>query len=120
LAGKGDDVGDGINHLAGASALFHFAILPESNFKIGHIDIRVDEWSNRRVGIERFAATKLFLGFLQIAVADVFADGVAENKITCLLDADIFCTCANDDGQFGFKIGLMLGKRDLDILFVRK
>src|SRR5207244_4742445 len=120
LAGKGDDVGDGINHLTGAGALFHFANLPERNFKIGHIDIRIDEWSDRGVGIERFTAAKLFLGFLQVAVADVFADAVAKNKITRLLDTDIFRARANDNGQFGFKIRLMLWKRDLDVLFVRK
>ena len=120
LTGEGNDVGDGINHLAGARALFHFAVLPERDRKIGHVDIRINEWSDRGVGVERFTAAELFLGFLQIAIADVFANGVAENKIARLLDADIFCTRADDDGKLGFKIGLMFGKRDLDVLFVRK
>ena len=118
MAGKGDDVGDGINHLAGAGTLFHIAILPEGDFKIGHFDTRIDEWSDRGVGVERFAAAELFLGFLQIAITDVFADGVAKNKITRLLDDDIFRARANDDDQLGFKIRLMLWKRDLDVLFV--
>ena len=33
LAGKGDDFRDGINHLAGARLLFHFAILPERDWQ---------------------------------------------------------------------------------------
>ena len=72
---------DGINHLASAGARFHVAILPESDFKIGHIDIRIDEWSDRGVGVERFTAAELFLRLLQIAVADIEADRVTEDKI---------------------------------------
>src|SRR5207248_4143209 len=90
LAGKGDDVGDGINHLTGARTLFQFAILPESDVNVGHIDIRIDEWSDRGVGVERFAATELLLGFLQIAIADVFTNAVAKNEIARVLGADVF------------------------------
>src|SRR5437016_1383783 len=103
----------------GCSASAQKSFLPERNFKIGHVDIRIDEWSHRGVGVERFTATELFLGLLQFAIADVFTNAVAKNKIARVLDADVFCTRADDDGKFGFKISLMFGKRDLDFLSVR-
>jgi hypothetical protein len=46
-----------------------------------NIRIRVDEWTDRRVGVERFASSKLLLRFLQIAIADVETYGVPENEI---------------------------------------
>ena len=86
LTGEGDNLRDGINHLARARLLFHFAILPKRDRQIADIDLGVNEWPDRRVGVERFAARELFLGFLQVAIADVFANRVTENMIERALD----------------------------------
>ena len=103
-----------MDHSARARALAQFAVLPQLYRSVAHIGIGIYEGTYRCIGVERFAATKLLLLFLQIAIGDIEADGVAENVIECIVCADIFRARADHDGQFSFKIGLMLGKRYFD------
>ena len=86
----------------------------ETGAYIAHIGIGIHEGSYRCIGVERFAATKLLLLFLQIAIGDIEADGVPENAIECLRHCDIFGATSNHHSQFSFKIGLVLGERYFD------
>ena len=110
----------GINHLTGARSLFHFAILPDLDFKIANINVSINKRPDRRVGVKRLAAPKLFFRFLQITIADVFADGVTKNEIVRCIPAHIFRGRADDNGKFGFEISLVFGERDRDLSFVRE
>src|SRR5438552_18566763 len=103
-----------MDHLARARALPQLTVLPQLNRNIANIRIRVHKWSNRRVGVERFTAAKLLLLFLQIAIGDVETERVTENVTVRVSGADILRASADDDSEFNFEIGLMLGKRDLD------
>ena len=103
-----------MDHSARARALAQLAVLPQLYRGVAHIGIDIDEGSDRRVGVERFAATKLLLLFLQIAIGDIEADRVTENVTERILRADIFRARADHYSQFSFKIGLMLGKRYFD------
>ena len=98
-----------MNHSARARALAQLAVLPQLYRNIAHIRIGIHERSDRRIGVERFAATKLLLLFLQIAIGDIETDCVTENVIECIVCADIFRASANHDSQFSFKIGLVFG-----------
>src|SRR4029434_7081483 len=103
-----------MDHLARARALAQLAVLPQLYRGVAHIGIGIHEGSYRRIRIERFAATKLLLLFLQIAIGDIEADRVTENVIECIVRADIFRASADDDREFSFKISLVLGKRYFD------
>ena len=103
-----------MDHSARARALTQLAVLPQLYRCVAHIGIGINEGSDRRIGVERFAATKLFFLFLQIAIGDIEGDGVTENMLECIVCADIFRASAGHDGQFSFKIGLVLGKRYFD------
>src|SRR6476660_5143106 len=103
-----------MDHSASATALAQFAVLPQLYRRIAHIGIGIYEGSYRRIGVERFAATKLLLLFLQIAIGDIEADGVTENVIECIVCADILRASADHDSQFSFEIGFMRGKRYFD------
>jgi len=103
-----------MDHSACARSLAQLAILPQCYGHIAHIGIGIHEGSYRCIGVERFAATKLLLLFLQIAIGDIEPDGVTENMIECIVRADIFRATTDDYRQFSFKIGLMRGKRYLD------
>ena len=87
-----------------------FAVLPQLYRRVANIGIGIHERSYRCIGVERFAATKLLLLFLQIAIGDIEADGVTENVIERIVCTDIFRARADHDSKFSFKIGLMLGK----------
>src|SRR2546430_16492425 len=100
-----------MDHSARAGALAQLAVLPQLYRRVAHIGIGMHEGSYRRIGVERFAATKLLLLFLQIAIGDIEADRVTENVIECIVRTDIFRARADHDGKLSFKIGLMLGKR---------
>src|SRR5262245_24778922 len=84
------------------------------------MNIRINKWSDRCISVERFATTELLFRFLQIAIANVFTDGVAENEIVRGINAHIFCVRADDDGKLDFEISLMFGERDLDLSLVCK
>ena len=99
-----------MDHQASARALAQLAVLPQLYRRVAHIDVCIYEWPYRCVGVERFAAAKLLLLLLQIAIGDVEADGVTENMIHCLARTDIFRAGADYDCQLSFKIGLMPGK----------
>src|ERR1700761_1837109 len=99
-----------MDHSARARALTQLAVLPQIYRGVAHIRIGIYEGSNWRVGVERFAATKLFFLFLQIAISDIEADGVTENVIECIIRADIFRARADHDPEFSFKISFVLGK----------
>src|SRR6478609_3030621 len=103
-----------MDHSARARALAQLAVLPQLYRGVAHIGIGIYEGSDRRVGVERFAATKLLLLFLQIAIGDIEADRVTENVTERILRADIFRARADHDGQLNFKLGLVLSKRHLD------
>src|SRR6478672_11510466 len=100
-----------MDHSARAGTLAQLAILPQLYRRVAHIGIGVHEGSYRRIGVERFAATKLLLLFLQIAIGNIEADCVTENMIQCIVCADIFRARADHDSQFSFEFGLMLWKR---------
>ena len=87
---KSDNFGYRINHLTGPRTLSHFAILPQLNRQIADLDVGINKRTDRRVGIERFAAAELFFGFLQIAIADIETDGVAKDKIGASLSETFF------------------------------
>src|SRR5689334_14332321 len=59
LAGEGDNLRYPVNHLAGSRPLFHLAVLSERNLEISRIHLRVNEWPDRCVSVERFAAREL-------------------------------------------------------------
>jgi len=103
-----------MDHLARSRALAQLAVLPQLYRYVAHIGIGIHEGSYRCIGVERFAATKLLLLFLQIPIGDIEADCVTENMVECIVDADIFRALADHDHQFGFKIGLVFGKRYFD------
>ena len=103
-----------MDHSASARALAQLAVLPQLYRRVAHISIGINEGSYRRIGVQRFAATKLLLLFLQIAIGDIEADGVTENVIECIVCADVFRARADHDTQFSFKIGLVIGKRYFD------
>src|SRR6516162_9775197 len=103
-----------MDHSARARALAQLAVLPQLYRRVAYIDIGVYEGSDRCVRVERFTATKLFLLFLQIAIGDIEADCVTKNMIERIVRADIFRSRADHHRQFGFKIGLVLGKRYFD------
>src|SRR6476620_376360 len=103
-----------MDHSASARALAQLAVLPQVYRRIAHIGVGVYKRSYRCVRVERFAATKLLLLFLQIAIGDIEADGVTENVIECIVCTDILRASADHDSQFSFKIGLMPGKRYFD------
>ena len=92
-----------MDHSARARALAQLTVLPQLHRGIAHIDIGIYEGSDRRVGVERFAATKLLLLFLQIAIGDIEADRVTENVIECIVRTDIFRARADHDGQLNFE-----------------
>ena len=89
-----------MDHSARARALAQLAVLPQLYRGVAYIGIGIHEGSDRRIGVERFAATKLLLLFLQIAIGDIEADGVTENVLECIVRADIFRASADHDGQF--------------------
>src|SRR5262249_36372546 len=103
-----------MDHLARARALAQFAVLPQLDRRVTHIRIGTHEGSYRCVRVERFAATKLLLLFLQIAIGDIESDRVTENLLERIVLADIFRASADHDSQFSLKIGLVLGKRYFD------
>src|SRR4029450_10797453 len=103
-----------MDHLARARALAQLAVLPQLYRGVAHIGIGIHEGSYRRIRVERFAATKLFLLLLQIAIGDIEADRVTENVTERIVRADIFRPSTDHDSQFSFKVGLVLGKRYLD------
>src|SRR5205807_2941855 len=70
-----------VNHLAGARFLAHFAVLPQFQRQIANIDIGINKRPDWRVSIERFAAPKLLFRLLQVAIADIETDRIAENKV---------------------------------------
>ena len=70
-----------MDHSARARALAQLAVLAQLYRGVAHIRIGIHEGSDRRVGVERFAATKLLLLFLQIAIGNIEADGVTKNVI---------------------------------------
>ena len=70
-----------MDHSARARALAQLAVLPQLYRGVAHIGIGIHEGSYRCIRVERFAATKLLLLFLQIAIGDIEADGVTENMI---------------------------------------
>src|ERR1700745_303609 len=100
-----------MDHSARAGALGPLAVLPQLYRDIAHIRIGIHEGPDWRIGIERFAATKLLLLFLQIAIGNIEADGVTENAIECIVRVGIFRASAEQDSQFSFEIGLVLRKR---------
>ena len=79
--------------------------MAQGDFKVCDIDVRIYKRSDRRVSVERFAATELFFRFLQITIADVFTDGVTENEIERGLNAHTFCGRADNDGELDFEVG---------------
>src|SRR5438552_9702084 len=98
-----------MDHSARARALAQLAVLPQLYRRVAHIGISIHEGSDWCVGVERFAASKLLLLFLQIAIGDIETDRVTENVIECIVRADIFRARADHDGKLSFKIGLVLG-----------
>src|SRR5437667_9879359 len=103
-----------MNHSASARALAQLTVLPQLYRGVAQIGIGIHEESDRSVGVERFAATKLLLLFLQIAIGDIEADRVTENVIECTVRTDIFRARADHDGKLNFKLGLVLRKRHFD------
>src|SRR5882724_7311986 len=108
-----------MDHSARARALAQLAVLPQLYRGVAHIRIGIHERSYWRIRVERFAATKLLLLFLQIAVGDIEADRVTENVIECIVRADIFRARADHDGKLNFKLGLVLMKRHVDRAVMR-
>src|SRR4029450_2309510 len=100
-----------MDHSARARALTQLTVLPQLYRGVAHIDIGVHEGSDRCVRVERFTATKLFLLFLQIASGDIEADCVTKNMIERIVCRDTFRASTDHDSEFGFEIGLVLGKR---------
>ncbi len=103
-----------MDHSARARALAQLAVLPQLYRRVAHIGIGMHEGSYWRIRVERFAATKLLLLFLQIAIGDIEADRITENVIECIVRADIFRARVDHDGQLNFKLGLVLRKRHFD------
>src|SRR5437773_7077498 len=92
-----------MDHSTRARALAQLTVLPQLYRNIPNIHIRVHEWSNRRIGVERFAAAKLLLLFLQIAIGDVEADSITENVMVRFCGADVLCPRADHYSQLNFK-----------------
>src|SRR5690349_333531 len=109
-----------MDHAARARALAQLPVLPQLYRRVVYIYIGVNERTNRSVGIEGFATTKLLLLFLQVAIGDVESDCVTKDPTECILRRDVLRARADHDSQFGFKIGLMLGKRHFDDAFMRQ
>src|SRR5437879_8913680 len=109
-----------MDHSARSRALAQLTVLPQLYRRVAYIGIDIHERSYRCIGVERFAATKLLLLFLQIAICDVEADRVTKNMIECIVRADIFRSSADHDREFSFKISLVLGKRDFDHAVMRQ
>src|SRR5215471_5732865 len=103
-----------MDHSARARVLAQLAVLPQLYRRVAYIDIGIHKRAYRCIRVERFAATKLLLLFLQIAIGDVEADGVTENMIERIAFAEIFGASADHHREFSFKIGLVLGKRYFD------
>ncbi len=108
-----------MDHSACARALAHFAVLPQLYRNIANVGIRVHEWSDRCVGVERFAAAKLLLLFLQITISNIEAYGVTENVVKRIIHADALGAGTNHDRKLNFEIRLMLWKGDFDPPIVR-
>src|SRR4029079_7558199 len=103
-----------MDHSACARALAQIAVLPQLYRHVAHIDICIHEGSYRRIGVERFAAAKLLLLFLQIAIGNVEANGVPENMVECILRLDILRVKADYDCKFSLKVSLVLWERYFD------
>src|ERR1044072_1596744 len=103
-----------MDHSACARALAQIAVLPELYRRVAPIYICIHEGSYRRIGVERFAAAKLLLLFLQIPIGNVEADGVPENMVECILRLDVLRVQADHDCKFSLKVSLVLGERYFD------
>ena len=62
----------------------------------------------------------MFFRFLQIAVADVEPDRVAEDVLQGAFRGNVFRPAPDDDGQLGFEVGFVFGKGELNCAVVRQ
>ena len=100
--------------------LSRLSVLPKFNREIANIDIGIHKRPERRVGVERFTPAKLFFGLLQIAIADVDPETVAENELRRLLRVHVFCRLTDDNCQLDLEIGLVRRVGYLDPAVVRE
>src|SRR4029453_2229295 len=109
-----------MDHSACARALAQLAVLPQLYRRVAHISSGIHKRSYWCVGVERFAATKLLLLFLQISIGNIESDRVTKDMIEGIVRADIFRATTDHDRQFGFKIGLVFGKCYFDYAVMRQ
>src|ERR1700693_637635 len=120
LTGERNNLRRRVNHLTSARPLAHLAILAQLEREIPNVNIGVHERPDRRVSVERFATRELFFGLLQIPITDIEPNRVSENEVVRLFDRNVLRPASNDNAQLGLKIGLMIGKRDLNLAVVRQ
>ena len=102
------------------ACLPNFAVLPQRDRQVRDFHPGVNKRAHRRVGVERFRASELFFGCLEIAVADIFADRITEDMLECAVRRQVLRARADDHSQFQLEMRLMLRKRDLDRASMRQ
>src|SRR5262249_53072668 len=95
-----DQLLDAKDELRCARLLLRLAVDPERDCQVAAVDLGVDNWPQRREGVETLPVEDEALGHLaalEVARADVVAHGVAENVLESLLCRDTAALPPDDD-----------------------